>query len=959
MFKFCSLDLESTTYDEITGENKDKIDIIGFYFDNTYYCFKTIEEFWDFIDVNIIKLHKYYCLAHNGGGYDFLFLVRIPNKYKENFKINVVINGKLVDLSYEKKIGSKKYVLTFRDSYKVLSASLKKLGKAFGFPKTEMPSWRVNQKRGISFEEHYNQSVIYNKNDCKILIDIANAFFNETIFSFLKEPPLTVSTLALKTFKKMNNLKSLLDLSNASKYDWYARKAYSGGRTEVFKTYVDEDYSYVDVNCYSEDTEFWTNEGWKNINDLSNLSPLTKVLTFNFNKNVMEYKKINDFVIKEYAGIMFNFKGENSDVLVTPNHRIYHYCRSTKNKNYNWDLENIKTKEAKDVHKEVMFKTTGDYKEGFSYYNKDLIKLLAWIITEGNYSKYALSISQSDHYNSEYINEIRSILKRLDIPYRETFRGKRKSNFNGYEFHITKEYASQLKSLIPNKTIPNWWITNWNVEDLKILFWTLLKGDGSFRRQRGKATFVSSKNDELDKMQMIATKIGIKSSVSYKDNVIYFKLHRGCNATVSKSEEYYKGRVWCLNVDNNNFLVRRNGKVCFQGNSLYPSVMLDEVPVGKATLVRDRVGALECYKNKLAGVYEVEWEAPDIHTPILWERREHNYSHKLIFGLNNKMYKKGKGHYALPELELAEENGYRIMPLSCLVTLETAKVFDSYVNHFIKMKYEGGAKKTVAKLLLNSLYGKTGQRLTVQTTGSLNSEEAFKRSQKFKHNLNTYLNAINDNASPELLDKLLNDVKDTKFELIDKELNVYNYMTKRHHRDTNVMWASYITARARVELWKVCELCDFEQAYVDTDSCMMPMEFKKKVPIDDKELGKWKEEGVVHHGRFYAPKSYILDITAKNVRQTKVVMKGIPTEMLRKYYIVADNEEDIIIPHTKYKDMVNIFKPDAEFETTKVTPYKQALRMKVESGIARHITKKLSLDYDKRIVLDNGCTIPY
>lgn len=641
MFKFCSLDLESTTYDEITGENKDKIDIIGFYFDNTYYCFKTIEEFWDFIDVNIIKLHKYYCLAHNGGGYDFLFLVRIPNKYKENFKINVVINGKLVDLSYEKKIGSKKYVLTFRDSYKVLSASLKKLGKAFGFPKTEMPSWRVNQKRGISFEEHYNQSVIYNKNDCKILIDIANAFFNETIFSFLKEPPLTVSSLALKTFKKMNNLKSLLDLSNASKYDWYARKAYSGGRTEVFKTYVDEDYSYVDVN------------------------------------------------------------------------------------------------------------------------------------------------------------------------------------------------------------------------------------------------------------------------------------------------------------------------------SLYPSVMLDEVPVGKATLVRDRIGALECYKNKLAGVYEVEWEAPDIHTPILWERREHNYSHKLIFGLNNKMYKKGKGHYALPELELAEENGYRIMPLSCLVTLETAKVFNSYVNHFIKMKYEGGAKKTVAKLLLNSLYGKTGQRLTVQTTGSLNSEEAFKRSQKFKHNLNTYLNAINDNASPELLDKLLNDVKDTKFELIDKELNVYNYMTKRHHRDTNVMWASYITARARVELWKVCELCDFEQAYVDTDSCMMPMEFKKKVPIDDKELGKWKEEGVVHHGRFYAPKSYILDITAKNVRQTKVVMKGIPTEMLRKYYVVADNEEDIIIPHTKYKDMVNIFKPDAEFETTKVTPYKQALRMKVESGIARHITKKLSLDYDKRIVLDNGCTIPY
>lgn len=958
-FKLCSVDLEATTYNELTGENKDQIDLIGFMYGDTYVHFKTVKEFWDYIDEHIIELHKYYCLAHNGGGYDFLFLVRIPDKYKENIQFDVMINGRFTEFTYKKKIKRKTYYIKFRDSYKVISSSLAKLGKAFGYPKTEMPSWRENQKRGLSFEEHYNQSIIYNRNDCEILIKIMDKFLNDDTFKYLKTMPLTISSLALKTFKHMKGIKRLCELSNASYHDEYLRKAYSGGRTEVFKMQIDEDYSYLDVNCYSEDTEFWTNEGWKNINDLSNLSPLTKVLTFNFNKNVMEYKKINDFVIKEYAGIMFNFKGENSDVLVTPNHRIYHYCRSTKNKNYNWDLENIKTKEAKDVHKEVMFKATGVYKEGFSYYNKDLIKLMAWIITEGNYSKYALSISQSDHYNSEYINEIRSILKRLDIPYRETFRGKRKANFNGYEFHINKEYASQLKSLIPDKTIPNWWITNWNMKDLKILFWTLLKGDGSFRRQRGKATFVSSKNDELDKMQMIATKIGIKSSVSYKHNVIYFKLHRGCNATVSKSEEYYKGRVWCLNVDNNNFLVRRNGKVCFQGNSLYPSQMLKPLPVGKVHKFTSWFNVNEAYNNRMAGVYEVKWKAPEMHTPILWERKDFQHASKLIFGLNRKTNKEGKGYYALPELLLAEEHGYSIKPISCVVADETEPIFKEYVETFIQMKYKGGAKKEIAKLLLNSLYGKTGQRLMTQTSGTLSPETAFKKQEIYVANIASLNNAIEANASPHIIDELSNRVKNSRFYCIDKDLELYNYTAKKDHRDTNVMWASYITAFARCELWKACKTCDFEQAYVDTDSCIMPMEYKKKMPVHEKELGKWKEEGVVHKGKFYAPKSYIMDITCENLRQTKVVMKGVDREILRKYYKYDPELDKSYIPYTDYNTLINTFKPNASFNTIKVTPFKQSRRMKLESGVARDITKILNLNYDKRLVLDDGNTLPY
>ena len=640
-FKLCAVDLEATTYDELTGENKDKIDLIGFMFKDTYVHFKTVKEFWDYIDEHIIELHKYYCLAHNGGGYDFLFLVRIPDKYKDNIIFDVMINGRFTEITYKKKIKKKTYYIKFRDSYKVISSSLSKLGKAFGFPKTEMPSWGENKKKGISFEEHYKQSIIYNKNDCEILIKIMDKFLNDDTFKYLKTMPLTISSLALKTFKQMRGIKRLCELSNASYHDDYLRKAYSGGRTEVFKMQIDEDYSYLDVN------------------------------------------------------------------------------------------------------------------------------------------------------------------------------------------------------------------------------------------------------------------------------------------------------------------------------SLYPSQMLKPLPIGKVHKYTSWANVNESYKNRMAGVYEVEWKAPNMHTPILWERKDFQHASKLIFGLNRKTNREGRGYYALPELLLAEEYGYSIKPITCVIAEETEAIFKEYVETFIQMKYLGGAKKEIAKLLLNSLYGKTGQRLMTQTSGTLTPEVAFKKQELYVANIASLNNAIEANASSHIIDELVSRVKNSRFSCIDEELGLYNYTAKKDHRDTNVMWASYITAFARCELWKACEKCDFEQAYVDTDSCIMPMEYKKKMPVHEKELGKWKEEGVVHHGRFYAPKSYILDITTDDIRQTKVVMKGVDREILRRYYKHDTIKDKSYIPYTDYNTLTNTFKPNASFNTIKVTPFKQAKRMKLESGVARDITKILNLNYDKRIVLDNGNTIPY
>lgn len=952
-FKISTIDLEATTYNEQTGENKDKVDLIGFYFKEKYIHFNNPNALWDYIKDNIKELHGYICFAHNGGGYDFLFMINCNQEHKNNIKINVTINGRITDFEYFVVKGKKKYKIIFRDSYKVLTSSLARLGRSFGFQKTEMPSWLENEKNGMTFKEHYKMSIEYNKNDCVILYNIINAFLDDETFHYLKSIPLTISSLALRTFKHMYGVKRLCEISNASYNDKYIRKSYSGGRVEVFKTKIDEDYSYLDVNCYSEDTECWTEQGWKKYDELKTGM---KVLTYNKDRKEMEYKPIRYLHLYDYEGDMYNFKGENCDMLVTPNHNVTYYGRI----GTSWDLKQYQEKQAKDVPQNVLLIGSGKYKEGIQLLSTDLIKLLGWIITEGNYRKgnNGIVISQSDHYNSEYINEIETLLKRLKIPYTKINRGKRGRNYNGYEFHIPAKYGKPLKSLIPDKQIQLEWIINWDKKSLCTLFWTLMKGDGSFRNQKGKATYVSKNNTELDMVQLIATKIGIKSSVNYKHNVVYFKLNRGHLITVNKNKEYYKGKVWCITVSNNIFLVRRNGKVTFLNNSLYPSQMLKPVPVGTTRIFNNRKSATDLFNDGTDGIYEVEWEAPKLHTPILWERKHIGQSTKLIFGINKASSYKGKGYYALPELKLAEENGYKIRPLTCCVAFEKAPVFKEYVEKFTLMKYEGGAKREIAKLLLNSLYGKTGQRLFVDTTSTLSDNEAFAKVSAYRIAVNAYYNSIEKNASSDIIDWWLNKINDSKIECIDKDLRVYNYKSKKDHKDTNVMWASYITSMARCELWKACERCDFEQAYVDTDSCIMPMEYKKKMPIDDKEIGKWKEEGIVHHGRFYAPKSYIVDISTHDkeslFRHTRVVMKGVDNEIIRRFY----NKEGFI-PSNMYNKIVDIFRPNTEFSTYKITPFKQSRRMNIESGSARLLTKKLSLDYDKRKIIENYNTLPY
>jgi len=137
-------------------------------------------------------------------------------------------------------------------------------------------------------------------------------------------------------------------------------------------------------------------------------------------------------------------------------------------------------------------------------------------------------------------------------------------------------------------------------------------------------------------------------------------------------------------------------------NSLYPSVMKGnkypigypvKVEYGDANECRGQVGIMECH------VYAPE----DHYVPLL---PYHRFDGKLLFPLGE-----WKGMYDFSLIEKALDLGYLIDPIRAW-EFESDYIFDDYVDTFypMKLKNKGNAKGEVAKLLMNSLYGKYAEK---------------------------------------------------------------------------------------------------------------------------------------------------------------------------------------------------------------------------------------------------------
>lgn len=309
----------------------------------------------------------------------------------------------------------------------------------------------------------------------------------------------------------------------------------------------------------------------------------------------------------------------------------------------------------------------------------------------------------------------------------------------------------------------------------------------------------------------------------------------------------YKGG-WCYLKKGCENKIYNNGTTA-DVNSLYPSVMHSEsgnyYPVGLPTFwsgnyipkiakekyyfirIKTRFylkkGFLPCIQVKNTYRYNsTEW----LETSDFYDKKTNKYYKKyldingneqntqVILTLTMTDFELIKEHYNLVDFEILD---------GCYFDKEIG-LFDEYINKYKKIKLSSkGAKKTLAKLYLNNLYGKT----------ATNTDSSFKVAY----------------------------IKD------DLSLGFYGvYACDK--KPFYIPVGSAITSYARNFTIRAAQKNYNNFIYADTDSihCNCSPNEIKGIKIDDKNFLCWKLESCWNKGLFVRQKTYIEHITAENLK---------------------------------------------------------------------------------------------
>lgn len=359
------------------------------------------------------------------------------------------------------------------------------------------------------------------------------------------------------------------------------------------------------MKCVSSDTECLTTDGWKKY---SQIEVGSQIATYNMNSGVVEYKPLRAIHTYDYTGKIFKL-GWSHGPIVTENHRnvvcrLHTYRqggsgeqgsqtpRPLRNgKPYSpSDLFPRKRSRIEDVVEtnklsntdKILLTASHDYPANDGVGSIELAALIGWTIAEGYYPKSIgngkqnwrkvtrIGISQNE---GEYADEIRGLMRRLGINWREERRKTNAGNTN-ILFVFRGPMATRIRQNAPNKML-NAFLASLPKKELEALFWALVKGE-SYTNGKG-FVFVQKSKVTLDWFQIIALRLGYYCGTKYfaSGNVSrayvskkkYRWLNRGHGRKKLVNPIEYSGIVWCPEVENGTWVARRDGWPFITGNS--------------------------------------------------------------------------------------------------------------------------------------------------------------------------------------------------------------------------------------------------------------------------------------------------------------------------------------------------------------------------------------------------------
>lgn len=333
-------------------------------------------------------------------------------------------------------------------------------------------------------------------------------------------------------------------------------------------------------------------------------------------------------------------------------------------------------------------------------------------------------------------------------------------------------------------------------------------------------------------------------------------------------------------------------------NSLYPTAMLNYFPSGKPSIVDTQFWSKEFF-----GFVDATVKSPlDEYIGLLSIKLQGRLvCPKGIF----------RGLFFSEELKFAIDNGYQIVKIHNLIQFTKAYAFKDLILCLNEMKVTAQQEgkptiRNLAKLLMNSMYGRFGMHTTLEQTALVNNEEYLQYNKSF-----SILSEIHFNDF-----KLINYIQDFD-KLGDPKINklLKQYFIALTQR-TNVAIAAAVTAYSRIiinQLKLTAINLGAELFYSDTDSLvinkLLPSEY-----LDSAALGKLKLEHKIKEGIFIMPKVYCLELE-NNSLVTKC--KGYPGKLTKDQYLFLLEGNSLNLQVNKWVRTLR----DSSIQILRNTPY--------------------------------------
>jgi hypothetical protein len=318
-------------------------------------------------------------------------------------------------------------------------------------------------------------------------------------------------------------------------------------------------------------------------------------------------------------------------------------------------------------------------------------------------------------------------------------------------------------------------------------------------------------------------------------------------------------------------------------NSLYPFVMANnKLPIGNPTYFSGDITKVD---KDAFGFFYCNITSPDnLKNPILQTHIKTNEGLRTVAPLG-----KWCDMIFSEEMYNAMKFGYKF-EIKWGYTFDSDLIFSKFVNELYKIRLDypkSDPMNYIAKIIMNSLYGRFGMDDNFIITEIMNKEDYDKYEELDKDN--SILDVI------EIDDNYLVQTKNPNIELdtlLDNGSEVHNI---------NIAIAAAITAYARIHMTQFKNNENYNLYYSDTDSIYIDSPLDKN--LIGKELGLMKLECICEDAVFLAPKVYSLITNGEVIKK----IKGLSSVSISKI---------------TFNDLVDLIGKDSKLESKQEKWYK-------------------------------------